>query len=493
MQNQLYGMRERLAFTAGALVMLGIVLASFWTAVHTVRDLNEAERAQIIRAETVDLLDAVTTAETGQRGYLLTGKEAYLGPYTLASRRVPMLLENASRDIGPSADFILLRQAITDKMAELAQTVQLAGQGKRDEAMRIVDSDRGQEDMDRARAVASKLTDGQRLVLRGDIHRSQTAAETVVGVDALAVVTVLALSLFVTGSARRTVRDLRAVEAALQAANAALAAGRDRLELAVRERTVELTSANQEIQRFAYIVSHDLRAPLLNIIGFTSELEHATATLAGFVQTHIAASGGTVPSEVRSATEEDLPEAIRFIQASTAKMDRLINAILRLSREGRRVLVPEALDMGALCAGVVDSLRHQAAETVVTTGDLPPLVSDRIAIEQIISNLLDNALKYSQPGRPARIDVTGRREGEWVSVSVADNGRGIAPRDMERVFDLFRRAGPQDRPGEGIGLAHVRALVRRLGGTIDCTSTPDVGSTFVLRLPLVLSHAAEPR
>jgi signal transduction histidine kinase len=89
--------------------------------------------------------------------------------------------------------------------------------------------------------------------------------------------------------------------------------------------------------------------------------------------------------------------------------------------------------------------------------------------------------------------VTGRREGEWVSVSVADNGRGIAPRDMERVFDLFRRAGPQDRPGEGIGLAHVRALVRRLGGTIDCTSTPDVGSTFVLRLPLVLSHAAEPR
>ncbi len=478
MQNQLYGMRERLAFTAGALVMLGILLASFWTAVHTVRDLNEAERAQIIRAETVDLLDAVTTAETGQRGYLLTGKEAYLGPYTLASRRVPMLLENASRDIGPSADFTLLRQAITDKMAELAQTVQLAGQGKRDQAMRIVDSDRGQEDMDRARAVASKLTDAQRLVLRG---------------DALAVVTVLALSLFVTGSARRTVRDLRAVEAALQAANAALAAGRDRLELAVRERTVELTSANQEIQRFAYIVSHDLRAPLLNIIGFTSELEHATATLAGFVQTHIAASGGTVPSEVRSATEEDLPEAIRFIQASTAKMDRLINAILRLSREGRRVLVPEALDMGALCAGVVDSLRHQAAETVVTIGDLPPLVSDRIAIEQIISNLLDNALKYSQPGRPGRIDVTGRREGEWVSVSVADNGRGIAPRDMERVFDLFRRAGPQDRPGEGIGLAHVRALVRRLGGTIDCTSTPDVGSTFVLRLPLVLSHAAEPR
>jgi signal transduction histidine kinase len=75
------------------------------------------------------------------------------------------------------------------------------------------------------------------------------------------------------------------------------------------------------------------------------------------------------------------------------------------------------------------------------------------------------------------------------SYTVSDNGRGIAERDMERIFELFRRSGVQDRPGEGIGLAHVRALVRRLGGDISCSSTPDVGTIFTLTLPIVFSAA----
>ena len=132
------------------------------------------------------------------------------------------------------------------------------------------------------------------------------------------------------------------------------------LEVAVAERTAELTSANDEIQRFAYIVSHDLRAPLLNIIGFTSELEDATNRLNRFVGENLEPAGIAVPDEVRAASREDLPEAIRFIQTSTAKMDRLITAILRLSREGRRVMTPERLDMAAVLGGIIDSVHHQA-------------------------------------------------------------------------------------------------------------------------------------
>jgi signal transduction histidine kinase len=361
--------------------------------------------------------------------------------------------------------------------------------------MQVVLSDVGQVAMNQARGLAARLTEQQRLVLKADIRRSQTGAETVVAVDALALLVLVVITFFVTGSARRYVRDLRAAQRALQVANAELAAGRDQLEAAVRERTAELTGANEEIQRFAYIVSHDLRAPLLNIIGFSSELEHAAAILQDFVNTHIAASNVAVPEPVREATEADLPEAIRFIQTSTAKMDRLINAILRLSREGRRVLTPEALDMGQVLTDIVDSVRHQAnaGDAEVTVGEVPPIVSDRIAVEQVFTNLVDNALKYGHPARPGRIAIEGRREGGWAVFSVADNGRGIAARDMERVFELFRRAGVQDRPGEGIGLAHVRALVRRLGGAIECASTPDVGSVFSVRLPLVLSHLpAEP-
>jgi signal transduction histidine kinase len=495
MQDQLYGLRERLAFIAGAFIMLAIVTASGWLAVHTVRDLDEADRAQTLRAATVDLLQAVTQAETGQRGFLLTGKPEYLKPYTAAESAVPGLLDEVAKDLGGDAAFAALRQVIERKMAELAHTVQLARDGKRDEAMQVVLSDIGQNAMNRARDLAQALTDRQRTVLKADIARSQSGAETVVAVDALALLVLVILTVFVTGSARRYVRDLRAAQAGLQAANAELASGRAQLEIAVRERTAELTSANEEIQRFAYIVSHDLRAPLLNIIGFSSELEHATEILRDFVQTHIAASDVAVPEAVREATEADLPEAIRFIQTSTAKMDRLINAILRLSREGRRVLTPEALDMGRVLTDIVDSVRHQAnaSEAEVTVGALPPIVSDRIAIEQVFTNLVDNALKYGHPARPGRIAVEGRREGTWAVFSVSDNGRGIAARDMERVFELFRRAGIQDQPGEGIGLAHVRALVRRLGGAIECVSTPNQGSTFSVRLPLVLSHLpAEP-
>jgi signal transduction histidine kinase len=146
--------------------------------------------------------------------------------------------------------------------------------------------------------------------------------------------------------------------------------------------------------------------------------------------------------------------------------------------------------MNGLLKNVVDSVRHQVAtaDAEVTLGTIPPIVCDRIAIEQIFSNLVENALKYLQDGRPGQIAITSRREGRMVCVEVADNGRGIAARDMERVFELFRRAGVQDRPGEGIGLAHVKALVRRLGGTIECTSTLGEGSVFAVRLPVVLAH-----
>jgi len=114
---------------------------------------------------------------------------------------------------------------------------------------------------------------------------------------------------------------------------------------------------------------------------------------------------------------------------------------------------------------------------------MPTIAADRVAVEQIFGNVVDNALKYLKPDRPGRIQITAHTEGKMAVFEIADNGRGIAERDFERVFELFRRSGDQSVPGEGIGLAHVRALVRRLGGGIDCASTLDVGTTFTIKLP----------
>ena len=488
----LYGRRERLALVAGALLMLLIVTASGLIARRTEADLADAETARATRSLSVELMEAVTAAETSQRGYLLTGQRDYLQPYLQAHTRVPALLERLGASIGGDPDFRNWRQAIETKMAELARTVQLEETGQHQAALAEVLTGRGRDAMEVATAISNRLGTAQRAVVARDLQRSRDGARQLVWVDAVALLMLLLLAAFVGRSLRATVNALSQSRRSLADANAALQRGRDELEAAVAERTAELTDANSEIQRFAYIVSHDLRAPLLNIIGFTSELDNATQRLNRFVAENLEPAGIAVPPDVREASREDLPEAIRFIQTSTAKMDRLITAILRLSREGRRVLTPERLDMAKLLAGVFDSMRHQAdaGGASLSLGPTPPLVSDRIAIEQVFSNLVENALKYPSPGRPVSVDITGSRAGASLRYEVRDNGRGIAERDRERIFELFRRAGPQDTTGEGIGLAHVRTLLRRLGGTIECESSPGVGSTFIVTLPAVLAPAS---
>jgi signal transduction histidine kinase len=273
-------------------------------------------------------------------------------------------------------------------------------------------------------------------------------------------------------------RDLTLAQAALQRSN-------EGLEEAVAARTAELVRANGEIQRFAYIVSHDLRSPLVNVLGFTAELDGARKTIRSFLETLFAELPDRREEDVWLAVDEDLPEALDFIRKSTEKMDRLINSILELSRQGRRQLNPVQLDMNALVDGVVSSL-HQRAEDAgaeVVVEPIPPFQSDRVAVEQIVSNLAENALKYLDPKRPGRVTISGTRQAGTVRITVADNGRGIAEADHERVFELFRRAGTQDQPGEGIGLANVRALAYRLGGTITLESQLDEGSIFTLSLP----------
>jgi len=262
------------------------------------------------------------------------------------------------------------------------------------------------------------------------------------------------------------------------------------LEGAVFERTADLQRANDEIQRFAYIVSHDLRSPLVNVMGFTAELESGAQRLSAMIDKAEAKAPELVDQAAKVAVRDDFPEAIRFIRASTEKMDRLINAILRLSREGRRTINPEKLDMGALFKSVADALRHTIDERDVDLSiepRLPHIVSDRLAVEQIVGNIIENAIKYMVPGRRGRIEVRGRLEGARAIFEIADNGRGIEPRDHERIFDLFRRSGQQDQPGEGIGLAHTRALAYRLGGTISVESELARGATFRINLPVAFT------
>jgi signal transduction histidine kinase len=155
--------------------------------------------------------------------------------------------------------------------------------------------------------------------------------------------------------------------------------------------------------------------------------------------------------------------------------------------------VPEPLSMAQLLKAqsqvVAHQLQERGAELVIES--VPDLTSDRLAIEQVFGNLIDNAVKYLDPSRPGRIVVRGSDLGGNAHFEIEDNGRGIASKDFERIFDLFRRSGVQDQQGEGIGLAHVRALVRRLGGTITVSSRLGEGSTFTVVLPKNASMTSE--
>jgi signal transduction histidine kinase len=463
---------------AGVLALLAIVAVSVWLSVRTAEHAETAVLERQVRTLATNLLTASIDAETSQRGYLLTGEPRYLAPFERALPRIRSDLGSLRTLLQADArQAAVLNEAagvLDDKIAELTQTIELAKAGRRDEAMQIVMSDRGRLLMERARLQLGLLNSNAegRVTLR--------LQEVNDGAELLTWVTVagsLLIVLFAAGASWTVVqytRQLVAARVELQALNA-------NLEERVVERTEALTRANDEIQRFAYIVSHDLRSPLVNIMGFTSELEAAMKTVGPFV-----AGDAGLAERARLATTEDIPEALQFIRASTGKMDGLINAILKLSREGRRELRAEAIDLVSLFRNAAASVRHQTEEVgaeVALPSVAPSIVSDKLALEQIVGNVLDNAVKYLARDRPGRIIITTGETARRVHIDVTDNGRGIAEQDKERIFELFRRAGAQDRPGEGIGLAHVRALVRRLGGDITVQSELGRGTTFRIDLP----------
>src|SRR3569623_341523 len=138
-------------------------------------------------------------------------------------------------------------------------------------------------------------------------------------------------------------------------------------------------------------------------------------------------------------------------------------------------------------------MTHQTTETraQINIDPLQNLVRNRLANKQIFYNLFENELKYLRNDVHGEISVRGRTKLGFVVYDVIDNGRGIDPNDHDRIFDLFRRAGTQDKPGQGIGLAHVRALVRRLGGSITVSSELDKGSMFTIALPAQLNLSCQ--
>ncbi len=226
----------------------------------------------------------------------------------------------------------------------------------------------------------------------------------------------------------------------------------------------DLQRSNEELQRFAYVASHDLQEPLRSIVSFSQLLKRRYG----------------------EKLDADADEYIAFIVEGGNRMQTLITDLLQLSRVETKARPLVSTDAGKV---VADALRLmetpiREADATIEVGEMPTVLADAAQLEQVFANLVGNALKYRRPDIPCRVRISAKRANGLWRFSVADNGIGIEPEYFDRIFVIFQRLHTREEyEGTGIGLAVVRKIVERHGGRIGVESTPGEGSTFFFTLP----------
>ncbi|MBE9121377.1 PAS domain S-box protein [Tychonema sp. LEGE 07199] len=246
---------------------------------------------------------------------------------------------------------------------------------------------------------------------------------------------------------------------------------------ALSERTEQLEVANQELESFGYSVSHDLRAPLRHISGFVNALKQRL-----------------ISTEVLN--DPKIVHYIEIIEDSSQKMSLLIDGLLALSRVGRTDLIKIPIDLARLVQTAIklskprtaiDPAENPDSKVEFTVGDLPGVMGDPTLLQQVFSNLIDNAVKFSRGRTPAIIVIDALPDG---TIFVKDNGVGFSMEYADRLFGAFQRLHSQrEFEGTGIGLAIVQRIIHRHGGTIWVQSVPSQGSTFYFKLGPTISNA----
>ncbi len=442
-----------------ALLCLGINLAAFLI-YKKQRDAAEAQQwvghTYDVLILASDLFFNIQDMNTAQRGFLITGNEEFLTSYGSAVEKVErelaelktLITDNTKRqqEVQRLAAIVGRQRALLDSQIEKRRNGTFIGSRM----------DASKAYMDEIRSLSLAINEGERELLRSRNMAEEKSRSNYIS------------AIFVSAGVSI---------AALLAGNIII------LVLSYRRRQDEenLRRINKEMEGFTYIASHDLRSPLVNLKGFASEMRYSMEELRPMVETAMEKADTPLRERAMHIIDDEIPDALNYIHTSVEKMDKLTSAILELSRLGRRPLVIEPLDVAAIVRRCLDTLHHQITMKCVRVDvhPMPPVTADALSLEQVFGNIIDNAVKYIDPSRPGHIEIGGFSTYRETTYWVKDNGRGVSKSDMEKIFEIYRRAGNNaEIPGEGMGMAYVRTTLRRLGGAIWCESTPEKGSIF---------------
>ena len=454
-----------------------LVLLNGYISLSAIISLSENNSRVVDSFEVIQSADAVLVAlidaETGQRGFIITGEDRYLEPYYLGLRNLDesfARMSNLSAGEPAQAERIAaLEKVARSRMSILAANIERFRQSGRAGAASTELLDPGKREMDAARTLIAEFLADERLRLeartQNSVRSGKSAAFTVVAANLFA----LALLGVIYFLVPRYLAERKRAEHALRASN-------EFLEQRVKERTSELDESNQELERsnrelqdFAFVASHDLQEPLRKIQAFGDRL--------------VTKHGPELSEQGR--------DYLGRMQSAAGRMHTLINDLLTFSRVTTKAQPFEPCDLDQIATEVLNDLevRLQDNNAHLEIDTLPTIDADPLQMRQLLQNLIGNAIKFHRPGVPPIIKIKGTlAEGpdgrETLTLTVADNGIGFDEKYLDRIFTPFQRLHGRDAyEGTGIGLAVCRKIVERHGGTLTAESTPGKGSTFVATLP----------
>ena len=425
---------------------------------------------EILR-EMDDLALAITNAETGQRGYLLTGEDSYLQPFRAASPQVEHSLANLGALIGGSnpdqrARLEELTAAVHVRMDELRNTIELRRTQGQSPAMAMLRVGVGQRAMETIRRVTLSMNAQQEQQLEQLREAARTAELRSAIYFGGGIVISMALlfwawHLIVVYANQR----VRAEQEAAQL--------NSELEKRVADRTAELAAtntsllrSNADLERYAYVASHDLQEPLRMVSAYVDLLAR----------------------RYEGKLDSDADDYIRFAVDGARRMRLLIDDLLSYSRVGLHASRNTLTDFEKVLQTALENVQLLREETQaeIVHAPLPVVPGDEAGLVLVMQNLLSNALKFRQPDRPPRVRVAAaRHDGEWRFV-VEDNGIGFDGAYAEKVFEIFQRLHPSSAyPGTGIGLAISKRIIEGHGGRMWAESADGGGSKFWFSLPVV--------